>query len=93
MTIYAGAGSGGMLTGGYINPARLLGPAIVFACGWTNVPLFLIGELGGGVVAALLYKTMFLNKPRDDETEEHRAHQFATFDDGGSGHSLEVSSH
>ena len=59
----------GPATGAAINPARYLGT--VFMQGafgghitWSEVPAYLIGELGGGVVGALAYVGM--SKVRQD---------------------------
>lgn len=39
----------------FINPARLLGPAVVFMCGGRLVWLLLLGEVAGALLAAFLY--------------------------------------
>jgi len=52
---------GGPFTGAALNPARVLGPAIA-SNHWTNLGVFLIAPLGGGIVAAWLYDAMFLAK-------------------------------
>lgn len=46
---------GGPLTGASLNPARTLGPAL--ASGeWSDLWVYVVGPLGGGAVAALLYR-------------------------------------
>ncbi len=51
--------AGGPLTGGSMNPARTLGPAV--ATGDLNyVWMYFVGPLAGGAVAALLYDKYFL---------------------------------
>jgi MIP family channel proteins len=52
---------GAPFTGAALNPARVLGPAIA-ANHWTNFGVYIIGPLGGGVVAGWLYDTLFLSR-------------------------------
>ena len=57
-TLTFGILMGGPLTGGSMNPARSLGPAI--ASGNTaNLWVYFVGPILGAVVAGLLYKTVF----------------------------------
>jgi glycerol uptake facilitator protein len=56
-------------TSGAINPARLLGPMIVLrimggSVHWSQVPVYVVAELLGGVCAALLY-TALVRVPSD----------------------------
>jgi glycerol uptake facilitator protein len=55
----------GPLTGGALNPARALGPAIVagsFAGGfWRFAVVYIIGLLVGGVAAAVGYRLLVLD--------------------------------
>ncbi len=53
---------GGPLTGGSLNPARTIGPAVVSG-NFANIWLYLVGPILGAVLAALLY--MGLLKPED----------------------------
>lgn len=46
---------GGPLTGGSLNPARTLGPAIVSG-NLANIWLYIVGPVVGGLLAALLYR-------------------------------------
>lgn len=46
---------GGPLTGASLNPARTLGPALATGA-WDDFWLYVVGPLGGGAVAALLYR-------------------------------------
>jgi aquaporin Z len=46
---------GGPLTGGSVNPARTIGPALATG-NWSDLWVYIVGPLGGGAVAALLYR-------------------------------------
>ena len=50
---------GGPLTGAAMNPARAFGPAVV-AGQWTAHPVWWIGPILGGIVAALLWEHVLL---------------------------------
>ena len=49
---------GGPLTGGSLNPARTLGPAVATG-NFANIWVYFVGQIAGGVIAGLLYKTVF----------------------------------
>lgn len=50
---------GGPFTGGSMNPARTLGPALA-ANQWNNHGVYWVGPLLGGVLAAVFYDRLFL---------------------------------
>lgn len=52
-TLGACALSGGYWTGGCLNIARLLAPAIVTGCSWNIVPFYLLGQIAGTLVATV----------------------------------------
>jgi MIP family channel proteins len=52
----------GPLTGGSVNPARWFGPALV-GTEWTDWWLYIVGPLGGGALAAVLYWYLFVEGP------------------------------
>jgi MIP family channel proteins len=51
----------GPFTGGALNPARALGPALA-ANHWANHGVYWVGPLAGGFLAGLLYDNLFLKK-------------------------------
>ena len=55
---------GGPLTGASMNPARSFGPALV-GRHWNNHMLYWIGPIIGGIIAAILYRTVFMEKKTD----------------------------
>ena len=54
LALFAVASVTGEFTGGSVNPARTLGPAVVFQCGranWGHTMIYIAGELLGGMLA------------------------------------------
>src|SRR3954471_748442 len=68
LTVTAGILSIGPLTGGSMNPARSLGPAVVTGI-FEGQTAYLIGPLIGAIVAGLLYDKLFLR--REPEPVDH----------------------
>jgi hypothetical protein len=56
MSLFACAQASGPFTGGCLNPARFLGPAIVFGCGWPSFVPYVFGELLGGALGGALFR-------------------------------------
>lgn len=52
LTIYAAIEAGGEYSGAIVNPARLIGPAIVFLCGWKHFWLYILAHLLAAVAGA-----------------------------------------
>ena len=59
---------GGPFTGAAMNPARSFGPALV-AGTWADHWIYWLGPVAGGLVAGLLYDSLFLRR-RPEEVEE-----------------------
>jgi aquaporin Z len=51
----------GPFTGGALNPARALGPALALHH-WLNQLIYWVGPLGGGFLAGLVYDSLFLRQ-------------------------------
>jgi len=62
-TLAANILAAGAYTGGSLNPARSLGPAI-FANQWDNHYVYWIGPLVGAIVAGFLYRTVWAHYDR-----------------------------
>lgn len=53
-TLFACACTGGPMTGAALNPARVLGPSIVYSCYWSTVPIYCLAQYMAACLAALL---------------------------------------
>jgi MIP family channel proteins len=62
LTFALGVMVAGPFTGGALNPARALGPALASAH-WANWGVYWVGPLAGGFLAGLLYDSLYLKKP------------------------------
>lgn len=58
----------GVYTGGSLNPARSLGPALI-SNNWTYHWVYWAGPIVGGIVAALLYEKVFRARTVEEERE------------------------
>ena len=77
-SLWAAASGIGGLTGGALNPARTLSPALVFSC-WNIYDMqtgssqssywymYVIAQLIAGCAAGLIYQYAFLNRPDDGQ--------------------------
>jgi len=50
---------GGPYSGAALNPARVLGPSMVFHCYWDTVPVYVSAQLLGAFLAALLTMPLY----------------------------------
>ncbi len=64
LTVFVDILAGGPLSGGVMNPARAITPALVSG-NWTNWYVWWIGPIAGAIVASIIYTYIFL--PRGDE--------------------------
>ena len=64
LTVSAGILAIGPFTGGSLNPARSLGPAVATGI-FEGQAVYWIGPLIGAVAAALLYDTLFIRRERE----------------------------
>ena len=60
-TVMVGAFAVGAVSGGAFNPAVAVGISIMGLSPWANIWIFLVGNFGGGAVAALVFR--FVNPP------------------------------
>ncbi|MGA7731877.1 MAG: aquaporin [Chloroflexia bacterium] len=60
LTVFVDILVGGPVSGGVMNPARAFSPYLVFGPYNGNILIYWIGPIIGGVLASLLYSTLFL---------------------------------
>mmetsp|Transcript_17900 Transcript_17900/g.53897 ORF Transcript_17900/g.53897 Transcript_17900/m.53897 type:complete len:243 (-) Transcript_17900:499-1227(-) len=70
LALYIAGESGGIYTGAILNPARLIGPAVVFFCGWKRFWFNLIGQLIGGLAASGFAVSSFGTGPNYGDNRE-----------------------
>jgi aquaporin TIP len=68
LTVIVGSFAAGPFSGAAMNPARALGPALVF-WNFTNIWVYLLAGLTGGASGALLYENCFLEHQPPEEDE------------------------
>ena len=64
LTLTAGILAIGPFTGGSLNPARSLGPAVASGV-FEGLYVYFVGPIVGSVAAALLYDTLFIRRERE----------------------------
>lgn len=63
----------GALTGGSVNPARTIGPAVATGL-YDGIAVYLVAQLVGGVIAGVLYRAFWVPRPASVSLEaEHAA--------------------
>jgi aquaporin Z len=62
MTVMVGAFAVGDISGGAFNPAVALGITLLGISTWSSIWIYLLADLAGGIVAALIFK--MINPPR-----------------------------
>jgi len=82
LSLFACAQASGPFTGGCLNPARFLGPAIVFGCGWPWFAPYVFGQLIGGVLAGTIFRLRLkLQQMYTEHVQELAARQGAEGED------------
>jgi len=56
MTVMTGAFAVGDISGGAFNPAVALGITVMGISSWSNIWMYLVADLVGGAVAAIIFK-------------------------------------
>ncbi len=74
LTVFVDILVGGPVSGGVMNPARAFSPYIVFGPYNANILIYWIGPIIGGILASLLYSTLFLP---DDVADAKKAPPFS----------------
>ncbi len=64
LAVTMGSLVGGPFTGGSMNPARFLGPAVA-ASGYENWVVYVVGPILGAAVAAILYQTLWADREEE----------------------------
>lgn len=55
-TLFVGATAVGKVSGGALNPAVALGASVMGLFSWPNIWIYLVAELAGGAIAALVFR-------------------------------------
>lgn len=75
LSLFACAQACGPFTGGCLNPARFLGPAMVFGCGWPYIHAYLFGHYCGGALAGFLFRLRCKLQELYNEAAKQNQHQ------------------
>jgi aquaporin Z len=67
-TVLVGAFAVGSISGGAFNPAVMLGGMIMNIFDWSYIWLYLVATLGGGAVAAVLFRSLRLGGEAEEDT-------------------------
>ena len=65
LAVFVCIGSCGKLTGGFFNPARFLGPALVFGCNFNITWLYWTAHFMGGAMAGVTHRFVLEPRKRD----------------------------
>ena len=57
-TLMVGVYAGGAISGGAYNPAVALGVSLMKLSAWSYIWIFLVGNLAGGILAGMAYRTL-----------------------------------
>ena len=58
MTVMTGAFAVGGISGGAFNPAVAVGISVMKLAAWSNIWIYLVANLAGGAVAAVVFKML-----------------------------------
>lgn len=61
-TLMVGVYAGGTISGGAYNPAVALGVSLMKLSAWSNIWIFVVGNLAGGILAGVAYKLLSPSK-------------------------------
>ncbi len=61
-TLMVGVYAGGAISGGAYNPAVALGVSLMKLSAWSNIWIFLVGNLAGGILAGIAYRVLSPSK-------------------------------
>jgi hypothetical protein len=80
MPVFCGAMAGGQYSGAIMNPARALGPALVYGLSAATTSVYVLAQLAGGVLAAslagLFYGCVTAGRPRGLRQAARRREEF-----------------
>ena len=70
LSVMVSVGAAGSLTGGYFNPARFIGPALVFGCNLRLLWVYWLAQCCGGVLAGVVHRFIFVPYLEDSSAEK-----------------------